>query len=347
MPLPVAFPQPDLFREDSSPPLRWGVIGPGWIASEFVRALHAHSSQRVVAVASRAEDRAAEFAGRLGIPHHSGSVDEVVNRDDVDIVYVAAPQSEHNRLARIAIGAGKHILVEKPLATCADDARALLGAARGAGVFAMEALWSRYLPQASIVRRLIEDGELGDVDVLLADQGQAIPPGHQIMDPDLGGGALLDLGVYPVAMSSELFGAPERVVATGSLTDTGVDSYASVALEFSSNRHAALTANIRTRTPGKAVIAGSRARIEMGGALPFHAPTTLTLAEPEFFGPTMTWTDPTGLAGFSGLVWEANAASRFISEGRLESPLHTHDETVQILKTLDDARRQVHQGAAE
>jgi predicted dehydrogenase len=344
MTLPVAFPTPNLFDAQRSPALGWGIIGPGWIASEFASALRQHTRQQLTSVVSRTSERAEHFAAHFEIGHHTSDLDAMLGRDDVDVVYIAAPQSEHARLALAAVAAGKHVLVEKPFAISVDDAHAVVEAAREAGVFAMEGLWSRYLPQASVIRSLIADGVLGDMRAVLADQGQGIPPGHRLRDPASGGGALLDLGIYAVALSSEFLGEPSRIVATGTVAETGVDSYATVALEMPEDRHATISTNIEVRTPGRAVIAGTAARIELGGRAPFHSPTNLVLADPGFGTTPMEWADPTGVTRFGALSWEANAVARFIGEGRIESPLHSLDETVRILATVEEARRQILEG---
>jgi predicted dehydrogenase len=299
----------------------------------------------VSAVGSRSLDRAAQFAARFEIPNPCSSYDELVARDDVDIVYVASPQSEHVRLALLAVAAGKHVVVEKPMATNAEDARRLVEAAREAGVFLMEAMWTRYLPQSDVIRRLVQDGVLGDIEVVIADHGQAIPrdPSHRLWKPELGGGVLGDIGIYPIAFSSELLGTPTEILAQGALTSTGVDAYATLALAHANGAHAVISTGMLTRTPVIATIGGSAARIEI--AAPFFAPTSFTLAPPEIFGDSLTWTDPTGMTGYDGLSWEATAAARFIDEGRTESPLHGHEETVAILATIDEARRQIFESA--
>ncbi|MCI2959476.1 Gfo/Idh/MocA family oxidoreductase [Agromyces atrinae] len=340
--LPSAFPEPELFAPNTGEPaLRWGVLAPGQIAGAFVGALHRCTAQRVHAVGSRSLERAEKFARDHGIPRASGSYDAVVGDPDIDVVYIAAPQSEHLALGLLAIAAGKHVLIEKPLATTATDARILVDAAREAGVFLMEAMWSRYLPQSSVIRTLIADGALGDVRSVSADHGQAIPfdPEHRLYRPDLGGGALLDLGIYPVQLASMILGAPTQITAVGGMTETGVDAYSTLVLDHGPHRHATLTTTLEVRTPTVAAIVGTEARIEMGS--PFHIPTTLTLADNGFLTETLHWEDPTGLPVFDGLSWEATALARYIGEGRTESPLHTLDETVAILATIDEARRQL------
>ncbi|MEJ1154004.1 Gfo/Idh/MocA family oxidoreductase [Microbacterium marmarense] len=341
--LPSRLPDAKTFSRDSAPSLRWGVLAPGGIASAFVEALHRFTDQRMVAVGSRSFQRALEFAARFDIPHAARSYEELVSRGDIDVVYVASPASEHVRLGLLAIAAGKHVLIEKPLATNAEDATTLLAAARKAGVLAMEAMWTRYLPQSSVIRGLVAEGVLGDVEMVLADHGQAVPrdPSRRLWRPELGGGALGDMGIYPIAFASEVLGAPTEVVAQGFLTSTGVDAYATLACTYEGARRSVLSAGMLTRTPITAVVAGSEARVELSA--PFFAPSSFRLLDTAVFGSeSRAWRDQTGLAGFDGLSWEATALARFVDEGRVESPLHTHAETVSILETIDEARRQIH-----
>ncbi len=340
--LPAAFPRPDLFLpRTGEPSLRWGILAPGSIAGAFAQALNEHTAQRLTAVASRSRERASAFAANHAVERAYDSYSALVEDPDVDVVYVAAPQSEHLSLGLLAIQAGKHTLIEKPLATNADDARTLVDAARGAGVFLMEAMWSRYQPQAAVIRALVADGVLGDIHSVTADHGQAIPPdpNHRLYRADLGGGALLDLGIYPIQLDSMVLGAPTAVTAVGGLTETGVDAYSTVVLSHEGVAQSTLMTSILTRTPTTATIAGSEARIEMAG--PFHVPTSLTLADNVFLGPTLTWTDTTGVELFGALSWETTALARYVGEGRTESPLHTLDETVSIIATIDEARRQL------
>jgi predicted dehydrogenase len=340
--LPSHLPEPELYLPGTGEPaLRWGVVGPGWIAGEFANAVHARTEQRIVAVSSRSAARAAAFAAEHGIELALDSVDELVTHPQVDVVYVATPQSEHLSIGLAAIAAGKHVLIEKPIAVNAAEAQKLVDAGRAAGVLVMEAMWSRYLPQASVIRTLLADGVLGEIRTVLADHGQAIAPDpeHRLYRPELGGGALLDLGIYPVQLASMVLGAPDRVTAVGGMTGTGVDAYSTLVLTYRGGAQATLHSSILARTPTTAAIAGSEATIAIAGS--FYIPTSFALSGTDYFGPTLTWDDPTGLKLFDGLSWEATALARFVGEGRTESPVHTLDETVSILATIDRARAQI------
>ena len=337
-----ALPEAEIYTPDSGEPsLRWGIVGPGWIAGEFAKALTAHTAQRVVAVGSRSTERAEAFASAHGIDLALGSIDALVTHPDVDVVYIATPQSEHLSIALAAIAAGKHVLVEKPMTVTAAEARTLVDAARAAGVLAMEAMWTRYLPQTSVLRRLVADGAIGEVRSVLADHGQLIAadPSHRLYRPELGGGALLDLGIYPVQFASMVLGTPTGITAVGGMTPTGVDAYSTLALTYGGGAQSTLFTSIATRTPVTAAITGSEGMITIDSL--FYTPTSFTLWTNDFFGPSVPWSDPTDLRLFDGLAWEATALARFVGEGRTESPVHTLDETVSILATIDEARAQL------
>ncbi|MFI6698948.1 Gfo/Idh/MocA family protein [Streptomyces sp. NPDC050509] len=341
--LPSRLPEPDLYLPGTGEPsLRWGIVGPGWIAGEFAKAVRAHTAQQIVAVASRSLDRASSFAATHGIGLALGSTEQLVSHPDVDVVYVATPQSEHLSIGLAALAAGKHVLIEKPLTVSAAEAKTLADAARGAGLLVMEGMWSRYLPQTSVIRRLLADGVLGETRAVLADHGQAIAadPQHRLYRPELGGGALLDLGIYPVQFASMVLGAPTRVTAVGGMTGTGVDAYSTLVLGYEGDAQSTLHTSVLARTPMTAVIAGTEATLSIDGS--FYTPTSFTLSsggDPSV--PELTWSDPTGLRLFDGLSWEATALARFVGEGRTESPVHTLEENISILATIDEARAQI------
>lgn len=276
-----------------------------------------------------------------GIDRVHSSMEALANDPGVDVVYVATPPSDHLRAGLEVIAAGKHVLIEKPLAVSAEEARELAEAARAAGVLVMEGMWSRYLPQTSVIRQLLADGALGRVTSVLADHGQSIPsdPKHRLLRQELGGGALLDIGIYPVQFSSMVLGPPKKIVASGIMTDTGVDAYSTLVLTHDDDAQSTLFSSIRARTPMTAVIAGSEASIVIDGA--FYTPTTFKVVPSDHLMKPINWTDPTPIRWFDGLCWEANALAQFVGEGRVESPEHTHEEMISILATIDDARAQL------
>lgn len=318
--------------------LRWGVLAPGAIANSWVGAVHEHTDQRVVAVASRNLEKAQQFASTHGIERAYGTYEQLVADVDVDIVYIAAPHSEHRRLALLAIAAGKHVLVEKPIGVNAAEARDIAGAAAAAGVFAMEAMWSRFLPQTTIVARLLEEGALGDLFLVTADFGDLFPfdPTSRAFDPALGGGAMLDIGVYPGWFSHFVLGKPERVTASGSLAVTGVDAQAVVILDHAAGAQSVVTTTMLAQTTQAASISGTTGRIELAGA--FFAPGSLRFTSG---GESVEWHDPTGFSWGEGLCYQAAAVAATIADGMLQSPLHTLDDTIEVLEMIDEVRSQL------
>ncbi|MGV8859054.1 Gfo/Idh/MocA family protein [Rhodoglobus sp.] len=336
---PTTFPAPIIPPADSVPALRWGILAPGGIAATFAAAVQAHTEQKLVAVASRSLDRAQDFANTWGIANAYGDYAELLANPDVDVVYIAAQQHVHRDLALQSIAAGKHILVEKPFAMTGAEAREIVAAARAAGVFAMEAMWTRYLPQTSIITQLMADGTFGEIHLVTADHGQFIPEGHRVRSLESGGGALLDLGIYPIAFASQILGTPTAIHNVGSLIETGVDAQSLLTLSYEGAAQAQLSTTLLARTPITAFVAGTAALLQVGGA--FFTPSSLTLSQPGFSGESIHWNDETGVVGHRGLSYQATALAGYVAQGLTESPVHSLDETVAILDTIDSARWQL------
>jgi predicted dehydrogenase len=334
---PAGFPTSRIGDPMDAPPLRWGVLAPGGIAGTFADALARCTRQKVVAVGSRSIERAQRFATAHGVDKAFASYEELVSDPDVDIVYVASPHSEHAAQALLAIAAGKSVVVEKPFTRNADEARSVARAARSAGVFAMEAMWTRFLPQTDVIRQLLADGTLGEVVTVLADHGQIFDPdpAGRMFNPALAGGALLDLGVYPISFASFVLGEPDSVLATGSLTDTGVDAQVSMVLT-SGRAQACLNTTLLAKTPTTGSISGRLASLTCPGS--FYAPGVLTLTAND--GRRLV-RDVDPIAGHLGMSFEAAHAATLIADGATESPLLALEETISVLRTIDSVRSQV------
>jgi predicted dehydrogenase len=332
-------PQPRTPHPGDAPPLRWGVLGPGSIASSFAESLALDTRQTVQAVGSRSLDRARAFADRFGAATAYGSYEALVADPDVDVVYVASPHSEHRAHALLALDAGKPVLVEKAFTRSAAEAEEVVAAARAGGLFAMEAMWTRFLPHIDVVRQVLEQGLLGEIVAVFADHGQNIYPDgpERLSSPDLAGGALLDLGVYPVSFASMVLGPFSAVSATATLTDLGVDAQTACLVTSETGAQGALHCTMAAKTPTSATICGTQARLELDGE--FYAPTTVRLVASD--GTLLdTYDSTTGSDFHGGLRYEAVEVARCLSEGLLESPLLPLEETLAVMRAMDEARRQ-------
>jgi len=327
-----------------APSLRWGLLGPGGIAASFVDAAHRHSQQRFVNVASGSSPQRAEaFAQAHGVAKASASYQEVLTDPRVEAVYIATTHDTHAELALLAIAAGKHVLVEKPITVTQAQAQQVADAARAAGVLAMEAMWTRYLPQSDVLRQLLERGDIGEVRLVTADFGFPAPfdATHRLWAPGQAGGALLDAGIYPVSFVSSVLGAPTSVHTVGTLAPTGVDEQATVTLGYEQAQGVAFT-SLRSASPTRACVIGSQGRIDIDG--PFLAPSGLSVTLGAGFpasAQSAHWSGRNGPQGAAALCYEADAAARYIREGLLESPIHPLDEVIGVVGILEQAREQL------
>jgi predicted dehydrogenase len=311
-------------------PVRWGLIATGGIAAAFAADLALTDSGRVVAVGSRAIDTAQSFADRFGIPNRHASYEALVADPEVDVVYVSTPHPSHHAAALLALRAGKPVLVEKSFTMNADEARELVAVARSEGLFLMEAMWTRFLPHIAQLRQLLADGALGEIVTLSADHGQWFAPDREsrLFAPALGGGALLDLGVYPVSFASMVLGTPDRIEALTTPAFTGVDGQTSMLFGYASGAQALLSCTLSAKSPTRAAIVGTDARIEIDGA--FYQPTSFRLITRS--GEETRYDEP---HEGHGLRHEADEVARCLGEGLLESPLMPLDESISIMETMD------------
>jgi predicted dehydrogenase len=318
----------------SSP--RWGILGPGGIARAFTSDLRT-AGLDVAAVGSRRRDTADAFAAEFGIPHSHGSYEELVADPDVDIVYIATPHPMHAANALLALEAGKHVLVEKPFTLNAAEAASVRDAAAERGLLAMEAMWTRYLPHMVRIREIVAEGGLGEVRALTADHTQLLPsdPTHRLNALELGGGALLDLGIYPISFAWDILGEPLSVAASARLGDTGADTEVATVMAHSSGALSTSLSASRAAGPNTASVIGTDARIDIDRV--WYSPTTFRVVGP----------DGTVLEEFRsvvdgrGMQYQALAAERLLAEGRTDSDVLPIDETVAIMATLDEIRELV------
>jgi len=332
-----------------APPIKWGILGPGNIAASFTDGVRTRTRSQITAVGSRTMERAQQFADKHapGAKVY-GSYEELVADNDVDVIYVATPHSFHLEHALLAINAGKNVLVEKPIGWTRAEATTIFDAAERANVFCMEAMWTRFLPHVAALRAAIARGEIGTVRTMLMDFDAMFPydPAHRIFAPELAGGALLDLGIYPIAFAHDLMGMPDEFIARGSLAATGVDDHVAMIMRWFRDSaeiaattgddgevHALLHTSSRAAGPHAATIIGTDGRIVIPTG--FFTPTNFTLQRND--GTSWDFLSPTG----EGKAYEAAEVARLIASGAKTSPRHSPHETLEVMELLDDARRQL------
>ncbi|WP_217181849.1 Gfo/Idh/MocA family protein [Streptomyces sp. AC495_CC817] len=321
--------------------LRWGILATGGIAGAFASDLRA-AGLDLVAVGSRSQESADAFAATHGIaPDHAHpSYEALVADPDVDIVYVSTPHPMHHANARLALEAGMHVLVEKAFTVNRAEAADLQSLAAERGLLVTEAMWTRYLPQMIRMRELIAEGALGEIRTVSASHTQLLPddPAHRLNALELGGGALLDLGIYPLSFVWDVLGAPTTIQAAGRLVETGADSEVATVMTHAGGVVSTTFSSSRAAGANTAVILGTKARIEIEPA--WSASSRLRLIAPdgtvleEIGGPL-----PEG--GPRGMQHEAHAAERLVREGRLEGDLMPIADSVAIMGMLDEIRAQI------
>jgi predicted dehydrogenase len=317
--------------------IRWGILATGAIAASFTADLQKMPDAQVVAVGSRHIDSAKRFANRFGIKRAYGSWTELADDDDVDIVYIAGPHSAHRAAAGLCLQAGRAVLCEKAFTVNAAEARELVDLAGQYQRLLMEAMWMYCNPVIRNMAELVQDGAIGAIRAVHADFGLAgpFPPEHRLRDPAQAGGALLDLGVYPVAFTQLLLGEPDDVRAWAHLTPEGVDDNTGVLLGYDTGAVALLSCSLSADTAQTASITGSAGRIEFPRG--FYCPDRYLLhrpgREPEQF------TDPA--VPSHGLRYEAAEAMRCLRAGELQSPLASLDSTLGVMRTLDAIRDRI------
>jgi predicted dehydrogenase len=316
--------------------VRWGIVGPGGSAAKFAKDLPLVPGAELAAVGSRSSDTAAAFAQRFGFARAHGSYAALAADPEVDVVYVATPHAQHLAAALLCIEGGKSVLVEKPITLDLSSAALLVQAARARNVFLMEAMWMRLNPAIRKVAELVEEGAIGWVSAIHADFGLQgpFPPEHRLRNPALGGGALLDLGVYPIHLAHLMVGTPSSVRAWAHLTPEGVDENTGVLLGWQPGAVAALTCSINGNSRNAASITGTDGRIDLPPG--FFAPREFVLNRPGRDPETFQFPFPG-----SGYQFEAAEVQRCVLAGEPESPFMPHATTLEIMGLLDTIRDEI------
>ena len=318
-----------------SEPLRWGIAGPGRIAATMAAEFELIQGAELVAVGSRSVERARTFADRFGIPEAYGSYEELVAAD-LDAIYLATPHGQHTEIALAVIEAGKALLVEKSFTATVADTAAIIGAARDRGVFVMEAMWTRFLPAVAHLRNLVADGVLGQVRVVQGDlfAFREFDASDRLFDPSLGGGAVLDLGVYVVSFAQHLLGDPDSVHAVGGFFPNGVEGEVGILLGYADGRFASEAISFKTPGPGRQIVAGTRGWVEV---LPrFHRAETLVL---NVLGETpQTLHFPKRGAGY---CHEVEHVDQCLRQGLTESPIMPLADTLVVQQVMEEVLHQL------
>lgn len=316
--------------------IRWGIAGPGRIAELEAGDFGLVPDAELAAVGSRSIDRARAFAERHRIPRAYGSYRELIADPELDAIYITTPHPQHLAIARAAIRAGKAVLVEKTFTATVAGAEELRDLARAERVFAMEAMWTRFLPAYRTIRQVIADGRIGEVRHVQADLGVDRPfdPTDRAYDPAQGGGAMLDLGVYLVSLAQHVLGAPDRVTAAGTRAPSGVDAEFGLLLGYDDGRSATLQGSITYASPGSARIVGTDGWIDIPPR--FHHPKSIMIGRPGADTETIDCT-PLG-AGYPHQFIEVG---KRIRAGEIESPIMPLDDTVAVQRVLNQACEQL------
>jgi predicted dehydrogenase len=316
--------------------IKWGILATGWIADLFVKDLIL-TGHDVAAVGSRSQSNADRFAKTFGIAKAHGSYEALVADPDVDIIYIATPHPQHVTTAKLALSAGKHILVEKPFTLNASEAAEIVDLARAKGLVALEAMWTRFLPHMRRIREIIAAGTIGEIRSITADHRQKLPddPNHRLNALDLGGGALLDLGIYPISFAWDILGKPASILAAATFRETGADAQVATIFYYTSGAVFTSVSASDSAGPNRASVVGTNGRIEIDRV--WYSPTTFRVYDAEN---TLLETFDGSVAG-RGMQFQAEEAERLVSDGLISGQIMPPAQSVQIMMTLDEIRRQI------
>lgn len=313
--------------------IRWGILATGNIAHSLAEAIQQTDDGVVTAVGSRTQASADAFADKWSIPNRHASYEALANDPEVDVVYIATPHSHHHDNMQLCLNAGKHVLCEKAFTLTATEAGECIRLARQKNLFLMEAMWMRFFPAAHRLRQLVKDGAIGQVRLLQADFCVQIPydPQHRLYNMDLGGGALLDLGIYPLSFATMLLGLPNQIAGHAHLSDTGADELDSITLTYNNGTTANLTCSMRIYKPFEAFIVGTEGYIKVHET--FFQPEMLTLQrngkEAEIIHLPRTG---------NGYTHEVEEVHLCLRSNRIESPIMPLDETMALMRIMDSLR---------
>jgi predicted dehydrogenase len=317
-----------------SKPVRWGILGCGNIARKFALGLTTAKDSVLAATGSRSREKAEALADEYEAPRRHDSYEALAADPDVDAIYVATPHPMHRAHSLLCLEHGKPVLCEKPFTVNATEAREVIQTAGRRGVFLMEAQWTRFLPTIVLLRKLIADGVLGEIRMVLADFGfrSAWNPERRLLNPELAGGGLLDVGTYPISLANMVFGGPPaEITAQAHIGETGVDEQLVATGSWEGGGLAALSCGVRTRTPQEATIMGTEGFVRLASPWWRNAGIFLHRSgqDPEELNAPLQG---------NGYNYEAEEVARCLASGLLESEGMSHTDTVGIMETMDRIR---------
>jgi predicted dehydrogenase len=333
---PTRHDRKSIFMADSRySPLRWGILGPGSIARRFSNDVKNLDGHKLMAVGSRDAAKADTFANEYEIPNRHGSYEALVSDPEVDVVYVATPHTFHKEHSLLALTHGKPVLCEKPFTINRGEAEAVVAEARKRGLFLMEGMWSRCFPIMVKLRELLKEGAIGELRMAQADFGfrAGVNPESRLFNPALGGGALMDVGVYTVSLASMVLGTPTAISSESHLGSTGVDEDAGMVFKYADGQIALLSTSVRLNTPHEVVLLGTEGRIKIQS--PWWCPRAMTVSRSG--QPDERIEIPFEGGGFQ---FEAEHVAACLRAGKTESDIIPLDETLSIMATLDTLRAQ-------
>ncbi len=315
-------------------PFRWGILGAGGIAHKFATGLTVLPDAQLIAVGSRTQQNADQFADQFNIPQRHASYEALANDPEVDAIYVATPHPFHKENSILCLNAGKAVLCEKPFTINTAESEAVIQVAREKKLFLMEAMWTRFLPAIVKAHELIASGAIGEVRMLNADFGfrTSVNEDGRLFNLALGGGALLDVGIYPLSLASSLFGSPTQIVSAADIGTTGVDEQAAMVLKYAEGQLALLSTATRTNTAHEALIYGTDGSIRIPDW--WHAQQVILTTNGK---PPQVFDVPHDGNGYGH---EAAEVARCVRAGKLESDTMSLDETLAIMRTMDTIRSQ-------
>lgn len=315
--------------------IKWGILGPGTIAHKFARGLDVLPEAELFAVGSRSEERARKFAEKYNFQKSYGSYESLVADPEIDVIYVSTPHTFHKKHSILALEAGKSVLCEKPFAINAHEVKEMINCARENEVFLMEAMWTRFLPVINKVQEWITDGRIGEVRQLRGDFGfrTEINPQARLFNPELGGGALLDVGIYTVSFASLIFGQqPQKIKSMSHKGKTGVDEQTAITFKYDQGQLAQLSCAIRTSTPEEVLITGTEGMIKIPKF--WHAKKATLYTEDN----QQKVEIPLRASGYN---YEAQEVINCLKKGKMESNILPLDESLAIMETMDQIRQQI------